>query len=137
MEITRTHDAELVNRILSEAFGTPIDHTKVIEDEANYVLVGAHGAMLFAFTKPGLYSVTSAVTQMGHGQWAVEFGRATTAWMFEHTEAERLWASVTEANKRAIVTMKAAIDCDVERSGPLSIASITRERWSNRHDQMA
>lgn len=137
MEITRTKDAEAVNAIVCEAFGRPIDQSKFLASDDNYALVGAHGVMLFGRSKPGRYGAVSAVKPSGQGQWAVEFIRAATAWMFTQTDATRLWAAVTGNNKRAIVAMKAAINVDVERSGDLSIASITKDRWSAEHDSMA
>lgn len=137
MEVTRTQDAELVSRLVSEAVGQPVDMSTFVADERNYALLGENGVMLFGLTKPGSYAVTSAVGPMGFGQWAVEFGRATTRWMFENTDAMRLWATCTHETRHAIVTMKAAIDCDVEHTGPLHVASITRDKWSANNDSMA
>lgn len=133
MEISRTYDFEAVNKMVRAAFGAPLDQEKFVSNPDNIVLLGEHGAMLYGMTKPGVYSVLSAVKPQGAGEWAVEFGRATAEWMFANTDAVRLWATVTEENKRALVTMKAALDCEIEQSGPFRVASITRERWSKSH----
>jgi hypothetical protein len=133
MEITRTYDFEVVNKMVRAAFGAPIDQEKFVSNPDNVVLLGEHGAMLYGLTKPGIYSVLSAVMPQGAGKWAADFGRATAEWMFANTDADRLWATVTEDNKRALATMKAALDVEIEQSGPFRVASISRKRWSNRH----
>lgn len=137
MEITRTFDIETINQIVYEAFGEKRDMAKWLSCPDNYALLGEHGAMLFGMSKPRSYSVTSAVKPVGAGKWAVDFGKATTEWMFANTDAKRLWATVAPENKRALVTMKAALNAKVEQSGPFRIASITRTRWSNQRDKMA
>lgn len=131
IEIARSFDAKQVNEIIHAAFGFELPQNMFVANGENYCLVGEHGAMLFGLTKPGVYSVLSAVKPNGYGAWAVEFGKETAAWMFANTDATRLWATVTPATRKALVTMKAALDVKVEKaSGELTTVSITKEKWS-------
>jgi hypothetical protein len=138
LNIERTHDAALVNAIMSEAFGRRMDASRKVEKPTTFALVGEHGVIMCVLSKPqrpGLYSVTVAVKEGGRGKWGSEFISAAVSWMFKNTDAVRLWAAVAADNRKSAIAASASTGkmLTVERINRSSLLSITRERWSTSH----
>ena len=132
MKIYRTADAAVVNAIMSDAFGTPMDFTTQAADPGNFAIVGEHGCMLFGYSKPGIYALTMGIREEGKGAWANKFVREVLAYMFTETDAKRLWSMVVKENKHVIALAAQAPGIKIEHNNTHSFASVTKEDWHAR-----
>jgi hypothetical protein len=133
----RTSDPAVVNAIMGDLFGEPIDFTAQM-GEGSYALVGEHGCMLFEPGKaPGGYTLTMGIREEGRGAWATSFVDTCLRWMFENTDAEKLWACVLSTRRDVLMLAAQATGIEIEHARTHSFASVTKERWSNAHAQVA
>lgn len=94
MGVSRAYDAKRLNEIVNDPAVYPwvrggvegaIDLTSQVENPANILLVGEHGAMLLIQLQAGLFEAHTQVLPIGRGEWAVNFARACVFWMFTRT----------------------------------------------------
>jgi hypothetical protein len=135
----RTQDAERVNAILTDAFGSRMDVTAQVENPANYAMVGEHGCMLIAAkpSKPGRYDLVMGITEPGRGAWAAQFVEEVLTWLFTNTDCDELGAVSLRSNKHVMALAAHATGIEIRHSYVHSFASVTKERWSAAHGQMA
>lgn len=136
--ITRTHDADAVNAVMSEAFGERMDFSRYCERdgvpvENNYVLIGEHGCMIFGGGKPGTYALIMGITPAGRGAWASSFVENALNYMFTQTDATHLWATVASERRDVIMQAAQATGIEIEHTDKLSFASVSKDRWSAAH----
>ena len=129
MTLARTFDAGLVNAIMSDAFGEPMDFTGIVGDPANYALVGDLGCMLFERSKPGIYALTMGIREPGRGGWAKAFVDEALHFMFTETDAMRLWSTVMRGKRHVIALAAHAPGIEIEHTEQHSLAAVTKERW--------
>lgn len=114
-QIERTFDATRLNEIVNnpsvypwvkgEADG-PLDLSAIVEHPANVLLMGEHGALLFAFRQLRLYEAHTQVLPEGRGPWAVSFVRACLHWMFTRTDAMEIITRCPHGNRPALALAK-------------------------------
>lgn len=71
----------------------PIDLTPAVNDPANIMLGGDHGAFCCSWTGPGVYEVHTLILPEGRGKWAYEFARSARQHIVE-LGAKHLWTRV-------------------------------------------
>lgn len=125
----RTGDAAVVNGIMASAFGAASDFSTKVADPANIVLVGDHGCAIFAFTKPGIYSLTLGIRPAGRGAWAKTFVQDALRIMFEEHGAEKLWAMALADNPHVMALAALTPGIIIEHCKGFSTASINKEDW--------
>jgi hypothetical protein len=106
--IERTFHAQFVNRLANEP-GTvewlqgyhqlPLDFTEVTDNEDNIVLVGEHGAAVFAPTVvPTIYEYHMMVQKEHRGEWSKLFAQACFLTIFTRTTCMELLARIPKGN---------------------------------------
>lgn len=135
----RTQDAERVIAILTDAFGSRMDLTAQIENPANFAMVGEYGVMLITAkpSRPGYYDLIMGITDPGRGAWATAFVEDVLTWLFTNTDCIELGAISLRSNKHVMALAAHATGIEIRHSSVHSFASVTKERWSAAHGQMA
>jgi hypothetical protein len=85
----------------------PLDLTSVLEDPANYCLLGRHGWAVFHRVAPSVYEWHAAVRPEGHGRWALNAARQSLDWLFCHSDAVAVIAPVPQHNRGARCIVRA------------------------------
>ncbi len=105
--VTRSFDAKRLNEIVNDPAVYPwvrgpvegtIDLTFAVENPANVLLVGEHGAMLLIQLQQGLFEAHTQVLPIGRGQWAADFAKACVFWMFTRTACFELMTRCPHGN---------------------------------------
>jgi hypothetical protein len=107
LSIERRFDAKRLNEIVNDPAVFPwvrgsadgdIDLTFAVENPANVLLMGEHGAMLLIQHQQGLFEAHTQVLPVGRGQWAVDFAKACVFWMFTRTNCFELMTKCPHGN---------------------------------------
>ena len=105
--VTRQFDAKRLNEIINDpsvlpwvrgGVDGPIDMTFAVQNPANILLVGEHGAMLLIQLQPGLFECHTQVLPVGRGQWAVDFANSCVFWTFTRSQCFELVTKCPHGN---------------------------------------
>ena len=105
--VTRQFDAKRLNEIVNDpsvfpwvrgGVEGPIDLTFAVDNPANVLLVGEHGAVLFIQLQPGLFEAHSQCLPIGRGAWMVSFVKSAIFWMFTRSVCFELMTRCPHGN---------------------------------------
>lgn len=105
--VSRASDATRLNEIVNDpavypwvrgGVDGPIDLTFAVQNPANVLLQGEHGAMLLIQLQMGLFEAHTQVLPVGRGQWAADFAKACVFWMFTRSTCFELMTKCPYGN---------------------------------------
>lgn len=96
IEIERSTDYELIDKFLNDPdiypwvrdrIVGPIMSRPLVEDPANWFIIGEHGGLFFQAILPGIYEAHVFITKKGRGDWARKALHGAVAMLFTGSEA--------------------------------------------------
>lgn len=110
VSIERQFDAKQINAVVNHesvypfVHGVtvgPMDLTAAVQDQANVLLMGEHGGMIFNPIQAGIWEAHTQVVPEGRGKWAVGMATECLKWMFCRTDALEIITRLPKGNVRA------------------------------------